>query len=68
MLLYKAPSVHGEWENFVLQLQWMDGEWEQWEELQTNDAFKTLRDNAQQKLDRAKNAGSKGNAKGKASE
>ena len=55
-------------ENFVLQVQWMDGEWEHREELQTNDAFKTLRDSAQQKLDRAKDAGSKGKAKGKSSE
>ena len=41
-------------ENFNLKLEWCDGEWESWEELQTSTEFDTLCKDAQGKLTRAK--------------
>ena len=44
-----------------------DGEWEQWEDLQSAPELVTLKENAKEKLDRAKSASSedsKGKGKG----
>ena len=54
-------------ENFTLHTQWCDGEWEQWEELQSAPELASLKTNAQEKLDRARVGGvGKGKAKGSA--
>ena len=50
--------------DFTLQLQWCDGDWESWEELQSASEFDALQKKAQENLDRAKNFASIG-GKGK---
>ena len=52
--------------DFTMQLQWCDGEWETWQELQSSTEFDTLRKDAQDKLNRAKEwATDGGKGKGK---
>ena len=54
-------------EDYALQLQWCDGKWESWEELQSSSELEGLRKSAQEKLDRAKTGGvGGGKGKGKA--
>ena len=52
-------------ENFTLSLQWLDGEWQQWQELQDDNDVKTMQAETQQRLDRAKGAASDSKGKGK---
>jgi hypothetical protein len=46
-----------------LQLQWCDGEWETWEELQSAEELQNIKTTAQEKLDQAKDRTSKGKGK-----
>ena len=50
--------------DFVLRLEWCDGQWEQWQDLQSSPDLSSVTVAAQGKLDKAKNAAS-GAAKGK---
>ena len=54
--------------DFVLTLVWSDGQWEQWGDLQKSAELATLKNNNQEKLDRAKanvsSAAYKGKGKG----
>ena len=55
--------------DYTLQLQWSDGAWESWEDLQSSAEFDGLRKSAQEKLDRAKGFASTGTkGKGKKSD
>ena len=50
--------------NYMLELSWCDGEWQQWQEMQTSPELVTLKGAVQEKLDKAKLAAS-GDSKGK---
>ena len=53
-------------DSFSLQLKWVDGEWEKWEELQSSDELADIQSKAQARLDKAKGymANKKGMGKG----
>ena len=51
-------------DHFVLKIQWCDGKWEEWGDLQSSSEFSSLKANAQKKLDRVKGFMGKGKAKG----
>ena len=51
--------------DYSLNLEWYDGSWEQWQELQTAPELATLKSTTQSKLDKAKAASSAANGKGK---
>ena len=42
--------------DFALVMKWEDGEWQEWEELQTDATLASLKEDAQLRLDRAKGA------------
>ena len=47
-------------EDYVLKIEWLVPEWEQWQELQTDKEYMDLKADGQQKLDAAKKRVSKG--------
>lgn len=53
-------------DSYNLQVQWMDGEWEKWEELQSSEEMATIQKAAKERLDKAKSfsMGRKGMSKG----
>ena len=52
-------------ENYVLKIQWCDGEWGEWSDLQLAPEFLTMTSTAQQRLDKVKGfKGEKGKGKG----
>ena len=53
--------------DFSLHLQWCDGAWESWEDLQSCEELKAIQEKAQQSLDRAKSFAS-GGGKGQGKE
>lgn len=57
-------------ESFTLRIQWVDGEWERWGELQSSRELASIQETAQTKLDKAKGflANKKGMSKGKGPE
>ena len=51
-------------QDFKLNLEWCDGDWESWDELQSSSDFTSVKDDAQRRLDQAKvYASSKGKGK-----
>jgi hypothetical protein len=52
--------------DYMLKLEWCDGQWEQWQDLQSSGDLADLKGGAQEKLNKAKNAASvAGKGKGK---
>ena len=53
-------------DDYMLKLEWCDGQWEQWQELQSSKDLADLKGGAQEKLNNARNASSAaGKGKGK---
>ena len=50
--------------DYTLNLQWFDGEWENWDSLQASTELAAIKSSAQQKLNNSKAANSKGKGKG----
>ena len=62
----RKETVQVSVDSFSLQLKWVDGEWEKWEELQSSDELADIQSKAQARLDKAKGymANKKGMGKG----